>query len=328
MNTKVNAIRFAQTGGPEALSLQSVQLPSLGQYDVLVRNQAIGVNFIDTYHRSGLYPVNLPSGLGKEAAGIVEAVGEQVSRVKPGDTVAYVGAPLGAYADAHIIHENDAIMLPGDISCETAAAMMLKGLTAAYLLLNTFSVQPHHTLLVHAAAGGVGSILVPWAKALGATVIGTVGSESKVDTAKENGCDHVLLYRQENVPEKVKEFTNGLGADVIYDSVGKDTFAMSLDSIKRRGMLVSYGNASGPVPDFSPLLLAQKGSIFFTRPTLFDYLSTPDEQQQLADALFDKVQSKAIDIKVTSRFALSDAAAAHKTLESGVTTGSMILIPE
>lgn len=327
MTSVVNAIRFTEVGGPEVLSVDSIDIPPLNEYDVLVRNKAIGVNFIDTYHRSGLYPVNLPSGLGKEAAGVVEAVGSSVSRVKVGDRVTYVGAPLGAYAEAHAMHENALIKLPDAISYETAAAMMLKGLTAAYLLLKTHRTTSGDTFLVHAAAGGVGSILVPCAKALGATVIGTVGRESKVERAQANGCDHVVLYREEDVAAKISEITDGRGVDVVYDSVGKDTFDMSLNSLKRLGLMVSYGNASGAVPDFSPLLLAQKGSIFLTRPTLFDYITTPEDQQELADALFARVLEGQIKISVGLSFPLEEAAKAHETLESGLTMGSMVLIP-
>jgi NADPH2:quinone reductase len=322
-----HAIRFSETGDYRVLSYTSIELPHLGEYDVLIKHKAIGVNFIDTYHRSGLYPLSLPSGVGKEAAGVVAAVGDKVNRVQIGDRVAYVNAALGAYADAHVVNEKALILLPESICFETAAAMMLKGLTAAYLVLKTYPLSASDTILIHAAAGGVSSLLIPWAKSIGAKVIGTVGSEVKVAIAKANGCDEVLLYRQENVPAEVKRLTGGRGVDVVYDSVGKDTFDISLDSLKPRGLMVSFGNASGAVPDFPPLMLAKKGSLFITRPALIDYVNDPEEQQELADALFAQVQQKAIDVRVSQRLDLAQAGEAHRLLESGVTTGSMILIP-
>ena len=321
------AIRFSETGDYRVLSYESIELADLGEYDVLVRHKTIGVNFIDTYHRSGLYPLSLPSGIGKEAAGVVAAIGDKVSRLQVGDRVAYVNAALGAYADAHLVNEKVLIILPDSICFETAAAMMLKGLTAAYLVLKTYPLTASDTLLIHAAAGGVNSLLIPWAKSIGAKVIGTVGSEAKVAIAKANGCDTVLLYRQVDIPTEVKKLTDGKGVDVVYDSVGKDTFEMSLDSLKPRGLMVSFGNASGAVPDFPPLILAKKGSLFLTRPALIDYVSDPEEQQELADALFAQVEKKAIDVRVTKRLELAQAGEAHRLLESGVTTGSIVLIP-
>lgn len=328
MTQKTHAIRFACHGDYQVLSYQSLELPPIGSHEVLVRHKAVGVNFIDTYHRTGLYPLSLPSGVGKEAAGVVEAVGDDVSQFAVGDRVVYVNGALGAYSEAHIVAEQALIKLPDDISFDMAAAMMLKGLTAAYLLLRTHVLSDSDTILVHAAAGGVSSILIPWAKSIGARVIGTVGSEAKVALAKANGCDEVLLYRQVDVAARVHELTQGKGVDVVYDSVGKDTFSMSLDCLKKMGLMVSFGNASGAVPDFSPLLLSQKGSLFFTRPVLFDYVANPQEQQALADALFDQLQQKAIDIKITKRLPLSEAGEAHRLLESGTTTGSLILIPQ
>lgn len=323
----VASIQFKQLGGSEVLSLERIQLPSLESYQVLVRHEAIGVNFIDTYHRSGLYPVELPSGLGAEAAGVVEAVGSAVTRVNVGDRVVYASGGLGAYSEAHIVPEKSLILIPEGIESKVAAAMTLKGLTAAYLLLKTFPLKPNHSVLIHAAAGGVGSILTQWAKAIGAHVIGTVGRAEKVELAKAQGCDEVILYREVNVPEAVKALTNGQGVDVVYDSVGKDTFDMSLSSLKPRGMMASFGNASGAVPVFAPLLLAQKGSLFITRPTLGHYITDPNEQQELADALFKRVSTGEVKINVNHEFALSDAVAAHNILESGVTTGSIVLIP-
>ncbi|MGH1486152.1 MAG: quinone oxidoreductase family protein [Cellvibrionaceae bacterium] len=320
-----NAILLSKTGGPEVLSYQEIELPDLTEGQVLIKHDYIGVNFIDTYFRSGLYPTDLPSGLGSEAAGTVVALGPGVTRVKVGDRVVYASAPLGAYSEAHVVPEKSLIILPNEVSSKIAAGMMLKGLTAAYLLLKTFPLSKDHCILVHAAAGGVGSILTQWAKSIGAYVIGTVGRPEKAALAKEQGCDEVILYRQSDVPTRVKELTAGLGVDVVYDSVGKDTFAASIDSLKPRGMLVSFGNASGAVPEFKPLLLAQKGSLFLTRPTLAHYVADPDEQQELADSLFKQVVNKHVMINVNYEFELAEAKNAHKALESGATTGSVVL---
>ncbi|MFT6968517.1 MAG: NADPH2:quinone reductase [Cellvibrionaceae bacterium] len=325
--TDVNSIRFSQVGDSEVLRFETRALPALESGQVLVRHEVIGVNFIDTYQRTGLYPVALPSGLGTEAAGVVEAVGANVTRAKVGDRVVYASASLGAYSEAHVVPEKSLIAIPENIDSKIAAAMTLKGLTAAYLLLKTFPLQPNHSVLIHAAAGGVGSILTQWAKAIGAHVIGTVGRPEKVALAKSQGCDEVILYREEDVPAAVKTLTAGRGVDVVYDSVGKDTFDMSINSLKSRGMLVSFGNASGAVPAFAPLLLAQKGSLFITRPTLIHYVADPDEQQELADALFKRVLNGEIKINVNHEFALNDAKSAHDALESGTTTGSVVLIP-
>lgn len=320
-------ILFSTLGGPEVLVTKTKALRDLAETEVLVRHEAIGVNFIDIYYRKGLYPVNLPSPMGTEAAGVVEAVGSKVSRVRVGDRVAYAGSSLGSYSDAHIVPEALLIKLPASISAPMAASMMLKGLTAAYLLLKTFPLNDKHTILVHAAAGGVGSILTQWASNIGAKVIGTVGSPEKIDIARQQGCDHVLLYRQVDVAPEVSLLTANTGVDVVYDSVGKDTFESSINSLRPRGMMVSFGNASGAVGDFAPLLLAQKGSLFLTRPTLAHYVADPDEQQYLADALFAQIAANTIKVKTNHRFALEDASKAHELLESGVTTGSVILIP-
>jgi NADPH:quinone reductase len=321
------SIRINKYGDHSVLQLNDIQLPTPSGNQVLVQQEAIGVNFIDTYHRSGLYPLELPSGLGNEAAGVVAAVGDDVTQVSVGDRVCYVAAPIGAYAEAHIVPEECLIKLPDAISAKTAAGMMLKGMTAAYLLLKTYPVTAESIILVHAAAGGVGSILTQWAKAIGATVIGTVGSSAKAEIAKQNGCDEVLLYREVNVPAAVKDITSDRGVDVVYDGVGKDTFEISLKSLKRRGMLVSFGNASGAVPDFSPLLLTKMGSLYLTRPSLFDYVAEPEEQQLLADALLQRVISGDIRIQIKHVFPLAEACVAQQTLESGVTTGSIILVP-
>ena len=325
--TDVKSIRFDQVGGSEVLRLETRTLAALESDQVLVRHEFIGVNFIDTYQRTGLYPVDLPSGLGTEAAGVVEAVGADASRAKIGDRVVYASASLGAYSEAHVVPEKSLIVIPEGVHSKTAAAMTLKGLTAAYLLLKTFPLQPNHSVLIHAAAGGVGSILTQWARAIGAHVIGTVGRPEKVALAKAQGCDEVILYREVDVPAAVKALTAGRGVDVVYDSVGKDTFDMSINSLKPRGTLVSFGNASGAVPAFAPLLLAQKGSLFITRPTLVHHVADPVEQQELADALFERVLGGEVKINVNHEFALSDAKLAHDALESGVTTGSVVLIP-
>lgn len=327
MNRLTKSIQIEQFGNHSVLQLKEIELPKPSGNQVVVKQEAVGVNFIDTYHRSGLYPMQLPSGLGKEAAGIVTAVGGEVTNIAMGDRVCYVAAPLGAYSQAHIVPEAAVIKLPDAISSKTAAAMMLKGMTAAYLLLKTYPVTAADTILVHAAAGGVGSILTQWARAIGATVIGTVGSAGKAELAKQNGCDEVLLYREVDVPAAINKITTNRGVDVVYDGVGKDTFNISLQSLKSRGMMVSFGNASGAVPDFSPLLLTQMGSLYLTRPSLFDYVAEPEEQQFLADALFKKVSDGDISIQINREFPLAEAGEAHKTLESGVTTGSIILIP-
>ena len=321
------SIQIEQFGDHSVLQLKEIELPKPSGNQLLVKQEAIGVNFIDTYHRSGLYPMELPSGLGKEAAGVVAAVGEEVTNIAVGDRVCYVAAPLGSYSEAHLVPEDVVIKLPDAISCKTAAAMMLKGMTAAYLLLKTYPVTSSDTILVHAAAGGVGSILTQWARAIGTTVIGTVGSAAKVELAKQNGCDEVLLYREIDVPAAVNQITANRGVDVVYDGVGKDTFDISLQCLKTRGMMVSFGNASGAVADFSPLLLTKMGSLYLTRPSLFDYVAEPEEQQFLADALFARVASGEISIQISREFPLAEAGAAHTTLESGTTTGSIILLP-
>ncbi len=321
------SIQIEKYGDHSVLQLKDIELPEPSGTQVLVQNQAIGVNFIDIYFRSGLYPTELPSGLGKEAAGVVIAVGADVTRVAVGDRVCYVAAPIGAYAEEHSVPEDCLIKLPDAIPASTAAGMMLKGMTAAYLLLKTYPVTADDTILMHAAAGGVGSILTQWARAIGAKVIGTVGNKEKAEIAKQNGCDEVLLYREVDVPTAVKEITSGRGVDVVYDGVGKDTFNTSLQCIKRRGMMVSFGNASGAVPDFSPLVLTQMGSLYLTRPSLFDYVAEVEEQQFLADALFQRVISGDISVHITYEFPLDEAGMAQHTLESGVTTGSIILLP-
>jgi NADPH2:quinone reductase len=322
-----HAIRIHQTGGPEVLCWEEVDLPAPASGEATVRHHAVGLNFIDTYHRTGLYPLPLPSGLGLEGAGVVEAVGAGVSEVKVGDRVAYAGGPVGAYAEARNIPAHRLLKLPDAIDFKTAAAMMLQGLTAAYLLRRTYRVQPGDAVLIHAAAGGVGLIACQWAKALGATVIGTVGSKAKGELAKAHGCDHVINYTTENFTQCVRDITGGEGVPVVYDGVGKDTFMGSLDSLRPLGMMVSYGNASGPVPPFDLLLLAQKGSLFITRPTVANYTSKRSELEALGGELFDIVATGQVRIEINQTYALADAAQAHRDLEARRTTGSTILLP-
>lgn len=321
----MKAIRISKTGGPEVLTLADIDTPTPGPGQVRVAAAAIGVNFIDTYQRSGLYPLPLPTGLGSEAAGMVEAVGEGVDAFAIGDRVAYCTAPVGAYAEAHLVPADKLVKLPEAISFETAAAAMLKGLTVQYLLKQTFPVQAGQTILFHSAAGGVGLIAGQWAKHLGAKVIGTVGSDDKIALAEANGYDLVLNLNQDDWVAKVREATGGV--PVVYDSVGKDTWAGSLDCLKPRGMMVSFGNSSGAVPPFSPAVLSQKGSLFLTRPTLFHYAATAGELQAMADDLFAVIASGAVKIAVNQKFALADARKAHEALHSRKTTGATILLP-
>ena len=321
------AIQFSQTGGPEVLKWESLAVPSPAAGEATVEQVAVGLNFIDVYHRTGLYPLPLPSGIGLEGAGVVTAVGEGVSDVKPGDRVAYAGGPLGAYAQARNIPAHRLLKLPDRIDFDTAAAMMLQGLTAAYLLRKTFRVQPGDAVLIHAAAGGVGLIACQWAKALGATVIGTVGSPAKAELALAHGCDHVINYSTENFTHRVREITGGEGVPVVYDGVGKDTFMGSLDCLRPMGMMVTYGNASGPTPPLDLLLLSQKGSLFVTRPTIMSYTAKRADLESLGAELFDMVESGKVRIEVNQRYALQDAAMAHRDLEDRKTTGSTILVP-
>ena len=322
-----SAIRFHHTGGPEVLCLEEIEVGAPGPGEVRVRHHAVGLNFIDTYHRSGLYPLPLPSGIGLEGAGVVEARGEGVEDFAPGDRVAYAGGPVGAYSAVRNLPAARLLKLPDALSFETGAAMMLQGLTTAYLLRRTYRVQPGDAVLIHAAAGGVGLIACQWAKALGATVIGTVSSEEKADLARRHGCDHTILYTREDVAQRVRAITGGEGVAVAYDGVGKDTFMASIDSLRVRGMLVSFGNASGPVPAFEPLLLSQKGSLFFTRPVLAHHTAKREELLDLGGELFEHVLAGRVKIEVNQRYALADAAQAHRDLESRKTTGSTILVP-
>jgi NADPH2:quinone reductase len=323
----MKAIRISQFGGPEVLAREDVTLPDPAPGQVRVRHTVIGVNFIDTYQRSGLYPVPLPSGLGVEAAGIVDAVGEGVAALEKGDRVAYGGGPIGAYAEANNVAADRLVKLPDGIDDETAAASLLKGMTAQYLLKRTFAVKAGQTILFHSAAGGVGLIAGQWAKHLGATVIGTVGSDEKTALAKANGYSHVLNTRDENWAPRVRDVTNGLGVPVVYDSIGKDTWSGSLDCLEVRGLMVSFGNSSGAVPPFAPGILAGKGSLYVTRPTLAHYTRTSAELQETADDLFAVIRSGAVKITVHQRFKLEQARQAHEALHSRQTTGATVLIP-
>ena len=320
------AIRVHATGGPEVLSWEEVAVGEPGPGEARVRHTAIGLNFIDTYHRSGLYKLPLPFTPGQEAAGVVEAVGPGVD-LKVGTRVAYAGGPVGAYSEIRVVEAARLVPLPASVDDRTAAAMMLKGLTAQYLLRQTTSVQRGETIVFHAAAGGVGLIACQWAKHLGATVIGTAGSEEKAALARAHGCDHVILYRQEDVPARVRELTGGRGVRVVYDGVGKETFAGSLDCLAPRGLLVAFGNASGPVAPFDILSLSAKGSLYLTRPTLNHYVATPETLRAAAAELFAVVGSGAVRIEVAQTFALKEAAQAHAALAARKTTGSTVLIP-
>lgn len=321
------AIRIHQNGGPEALRFESISLGPPGPGEALVRHTAIGVNFIDVYHRTGLYKVELPSGLGAEAAGVVEAIGAGVEELAVGQRVAYVASAPGAYAEANVVPAARLVALPDAISDETAAAMMLKGMTAEYLIRRTFPVRAGQTVLFHAAAGGVGLLACQWLRALGATVIGTVGSDDKAALAREHGCEHPVVYTREDFASRVRALTNGRGVPVAYDSVGKSTFLGSLDCLAPRGMLVSFGNASGKPDPIDPLLLGQKGSLYLTRPSIFAYTATRRELLESAHALFDVVVRGAVKVHVGQRWPLSEAAEAHRALESRQTAGSIVLEP-
>jgi NADPH2:quinone reductase len=323
----MKAIRIQQHGGPEVIRLVDVEAPEPGAREVRVRHEAIGVNFIDTYHRTGLYKTALPSALGLEAAGVVDAVGDNVSRFKAGDRIAYCSGPIGAYAEMHVVNEARAVKLPDTIAFDIAAAALLKGMTARYLLRKTFRVERGHVVLIHAAAGGVGQILVQWAKHLGALVIASVGSEGKAEIPRALGADHVLVTSNEDIAARVRALTGGESAHVVYDGVGKDTFEASLDCLRPLGMMVSFGNASGPAPPVAPLTLQQKGSLFLTRPTLFHYTATVDQLDETAADLFDVMAKSAVRIAPPARYALADAAQAHRNLEARKTTGSLVLVP-
>lgn len=323
------AIVVREHGGPEVLKYEQVETAKPGPGDVLIRQTAVGLNFLDCYFRSGLYPApnGLPLTPGNEGAGVVIEAGENVTDLKAGDRIAYAGGPIGAYAQERVIPADRVVKLPDDIEDEQAAAMMLQGMTAEYLLCRTFKVKSGDTILCHAAAGGVGLLLGQWAKHLGATAIGTVSTPAKADLAKAHGYDHVIVSTQDNFVEKVAAITNGRKCDVVYDSVGKETFERSLDCIRPMGMLVSFGQSSGSVEAFNPAVLAQKGSLFLTRPTLFTYIANRDDLVSSANALFEVVSSGAVKIRVNQRYPLADAAKAHSDLEGRRTTGATVLLP-
>ncbi len=320
-----HAIRFEQAGGPEVLEWQQVEVGDPGEGQVRLRHTAVGLNYIDVYHRTGLYPVELPSGIGLEAAGVVEAVGPGVTDLKQGDRVAYASPPLGAYAEARLMPADRVVKLPEQIDDTTAAAMMLQGMTVQYLIRRTYKVKAGETVLFHAAAGGVGLIACQWLKQLGATVIGTVGSDAKAELAKAHGCDHAIVYTRENFAERVKEITEGAGVPVVYDAVGQDTWDGSLDCLAPFGMMVSFGNASGPVPPLNLGVLSAKGSLYVTRPTLMTYTAKRADLVASANELFEAVTSGAVKIEVNQTYPLSEAAQAHRDLEARKTTGSTVL---
>jgi NADPH2:quinone reductase len=322
------AVRFHETGGPEVLRYEDVEVGDPGPGQVRLRHEAVGLNFADTYFRSGLYPVPLPAGMGVEAAGVVEAVGEGVTNVAAGDRVTYTGFinTLGAYSTERLCPAAPLIKLPQGITCETAAAMTMRGLTSSYLMRRIYDFKPGNTILLHAAAGGVGLIVSQWAKLLGLTVIGTVSSEAKAEVARAHGCDHTIDYSHDDVAARVRELTDGVGVNVVFDSVGKDTFEATLNSVKRRGLIVCVGTASGPIPAFNPQILAMKGSPYLTRPALADYIADPAEKADLAGEMFGHVAAGRIKIEINQRYALEDAAQAHSDVESRKTTGSSVFV--
>ncbi len=322
------AVRFYEAGGPEVLRYEDIEVGDPGPGQVRLRHVAVGLNFADTYFRSGIYPIPLPNGMGVEAAGVVQAVGEGVTHVAVGDRVTYTGFlnTLGAYSTERLIAAGPLIKLPESIGFETAAAMTMRGLTSAYLMRRIYAFKAGDTLLLHAAAGGVGLIVSQWAKLLGITVIGTVSSDAKAEVALAHGCEHTINYSHEDVAKRVRELTNGVGVNVVFDSVGKTTFMASLDSLKRRGTLVCVGTASGTIPPFDPQILAMKGSLYLTRPALADYIADPTEKAELAAEIFGHVGAGRIKIEINQHYALQDAVQAHRDLESRKTTGSSIFV--
>jgi len=322
------AVRFYEAGGPEVLRYEDVEVGDPGPGQVRLRHVAVGLNFADTYFRSGMYPIPLPNGMGVEAAGVVQAVGDGVTHIAVGDRVTYTGFlnTLGAYSTERLIAAAPLIKLPESIGFETAAAMTMRGLTSAYLMRRIYPFKEGDTLLLHAAAGGVGLIVSQWAKLLGITVIGTVSTEEKAAVARAHGCEHTINYSVDDVAKRVKEITNGVGVNVVFDSVGKTTFMASLDSLKRRGTLVCVGTASGAIPPFDPQILAMKGSLYLTRPALADYIADPAEKAELAAEIFGHVGAGRIKIEINQHYALQDAVQAHRDLESRKTTGSSIFV--
>lgn len=327
MSETVKAIRIQANGGPEVMQWVDVEVAAPGPGEVLIRHEAVGLNYIDVYFRTGLYPQEMPGSLGMEGAGVVEAVGEGVDLVAVGDRVAYANRPIGAYAQKRVVPQEILIKLPDSISFEQAAGMMLQGLTVQYLVTDSYAVKPGDQVLLHAAAGGVGLIAVQWLKALGARVIGTVGSADKAALAKSYGCDECIIYTEEDFVARTRELTNGKGVNVVYDSIGKDTFDGSLDCLAPRGTMVSFGNATGPVEPLNIATLAAKGSLKVTRPTLFAYVNERPLFEQMCMDLFNRVQSGQVKIEVNQRYPLADVAQAHRDLESRNTTGSTVLLP-
>lgn len=323
----VKAIQFHSTGGPEVLQWEEVTVGDPGPGEIRVKHTAIGLNYIDTYHRTGLYPLPLPHGIGMEGAGHVTAIGNGVTDLAVGDRVAYAGPPPGSYAEERLMAASTAVKIPNGVDDETAAAMMLKGMTAQYLIRQTYPVKAGDTILIHAAAGGVGQIVCQWAKSLGATVIGTVGNDEKAEMVRALGCDHPIVYTREDFAEKVMDITAGAKLPVVYDSVGQDTFMKSLDCLQPLGTMVSFGQSSGAVPPLDLGIFAQKGSLFFTRPTLMTYTANRADLLAMTDDLFTVVQDGTVKIAIDQRFALQDARAAHEALEGRQTTGSTILLP-
>jgi len=320
-------IKIEKPGGPEVLKLETINLEKPSAEEVTIEHKAIGLNFIDTYHRSGLYPVDLPSGIGVEATGIIKEIGSKVKDFSIGDSVAYAGGPLGAYATERNYLTKNLVKIPKGINYEIAATLMTKGLTAYYLLFKTYPVSSNETILFHAAAGGVGQIFCQWAKSLGCKVIGTVGSEEKISLAKKNGCDFVINYSKDDFAKKVLEFTKGKGVPVVYDGVGKATFHKSIDCLKTRGMMVSFGNASGPLENIDVRKSIQAKGLYFTRPVMSQYLSTQDEIQDGADKLFQIIKLGKVKIEIFKKYRLDDVIQAHKDLESRIITGPAVIIP-
>ena len=324
---KANAIRIHEFGGPDVLEWKEVDLPDPGEGEAQIRHTAVGLNFIDTYHRTGLYPVDLPTGLGSEASGTVEAVGPGVTGINVGDRVVYTGKPADAYSELRNLPAWQLVPVPNEISDEQAAAVFLKGLTAWYLLRRSYHVQKGDVVLLYAAAGGVGSLASQWATRLGATVIGVVSTEEKADLARANGCEHIIMADDADIPGTVKGLTGGEGVAAVYDSVGRDTFFVSLDSLRPHGTMVTFGNSSGPVDPFAPAELAKRGSLYVTRPILFDFVNTRERLLHASDELFEVVANRAVRIHIGQKYALRDAAIAHRDLEARKTTGSTILLP-
>ena len=323
----MKTVVIKKNGGPEVLEIQEIKLGKPSLNEVLIEHSAIGLNYIDVYHRSGLYPVDLPSGIGVEGSGTVKDVGNNVNHLKVGDRVSYSGGPLGAYSSHRIYPIKNLVKVPNEIELDVAATLMTKGLTTFYLLHKTYPVKSGETILFHAAAGGVGQIFCQWAKSLGCKVIGTVGSEKKIELARKNGCDEIINYSKEDFAKKVLELTNGSGVPVVYDGVGKNTFEKSIECLKIRGMMVSFGNASGPVSDINVKKMIQPKGLYFTRPSMGQYLSTREEIKEASDTLFEKIKSGQIKIEIFKKYKLDDIVQAHKELESRIITGPSVIIP-